>query len=123
VSCDPYQGGFSTNIEINRVSIHDNAAVIIGSRVLIGPEVLICTGTHDVDSQERQAATGTSFAHPIRIDDDVWIGMRATILPGVRVGKGSTVAAGALVTKDIPPGVVVGGVPAKVIRHLNAPVQ
>lgn len=101
------------------MSIYDNAPVLIGDRVLIGPDVCICTGTHAVEAADRASAAGTSFAHPIRIDDDCWIGAGATILPGVHIGKGSTIAAGALVAKDVPSEVVVGGVPAKVIKRLG----
>jgi len=93
--------------------------VFIGNRVLIGPNVIICTGTHDVDPVIRQEAGG-SFAYPIRIEDDCWIGAGVTICPGVRIGKGTTVAAGAVVTKDVDGGCLVGGVPAKIIRRLKS---
>lgn len=101
------------------MSIYDNAPVTIGDRVLIGPDVCICTGTHDADPQARQEAHGTSFAFPIHIEADCWIGARVTILPGVRIGRGATVAAGAVVTRDVEPGYVVGGVPAKAIQKLS----
>jgi maltose O-acetyltransferase len=102
---------------IPRVSIYDNALVTIGNRVLIGPHVCICTGTHDIDPLVRKESG--SFAFPIIIEDDVWIGANVTILPGVRIGRGSMVAAGAVVVKDVDSGVVVGGVPAKVIKKLK----
>lgn len=101
------------------MSIYDNAPVTIGDRVLIGPDVCICTGTHATDWPGRQAASGTSFAHPIRIEEDCWIGARAVIMPGVHIGRGSTVAAGAVVTKDVEAECLVGGVPAKLIRRLT----
>ncbi|KAK6823618.1 trimeric LpxA-like protein [Apiospora arundinis] len=101
------------------VSIHDNAPVFIGNRVLIGPDVCICPITHALDPEVRREASGTSFAYPIRIEDDCWIGARALILPGVRIGRGSTVAAGAVVAKDVEPYCLVGGVPAKLIRRLE----
>lgn len=69
--------------------------------------------------QGRQEVAGTSFARPIHIGADCWIGARATILPGVRIGRGVTVAAGAVVTKDVEDQVLVGGVPARVIRKLG----
>lgn len=100
-------------------SIYDNAPVTIGNRVLVGPDVCICTGTHPTDWQGRQGASGTSFAHPIHIEDHCWIGARAVIMPGVRIGRGSTVAAGAVVTSDVEPECLVGGVPAKLIRRLT----
>ncbi|KAF5013140.1 hypothetical protein FDECE_860 [Fusarium decemcellulare] len=107
-------------VYINRnISIYDNAPVTIGDRVLIGPDVCICTGTHDIHWQAREEVYGTSFALPISIEADCWIGARATILPGVRIGRGATVAAGAVVTKDVEPDCLVGGVPAKLIRRLK----
>ncbi|KAF4960619.1 hypothetical protein FSARC_10433 [Fusarium sarcochroum] len=107
-------------VYINReVSIYDNALVTIEDAVLIGPGVCICTGTHAVDMHSRKEAHGTSFALPIRIEADAWIGARATILPGVTIGRGATVAAGAVVGKDVEPETLVGGVPARFIRRLR----
>ncbi|CZR67738.1 related to galactoside O-acetyltransferase [Phialocephala subalpina] len=107
------------DVYINReVSIYDNAPVTIGNNVLIGPGVCICTGTHDTEPVVRRESGG-SFAYPIVIEDDCWIGARATILPGCRIGKGTVIAAGAVVTGDIEAVVVVGGVPAKVIKKLG----
>lgn len=100
------------------VSIHDDAPVFVGNRTLIGPGVCICTSTHDLEPSIRNAQGG-SFAKPIRIGDDCWIGARAIILPGVTIGDGSMVAAGAVVSKDVEPGCVVGGVPARIIRRLG----
>ena len=82
----------------------------IGSNTSISHEVLILTGTHDINSE--------NFAEihkSVEIGDYVWIGARATILPGVSIGKGAVVAAGALVTKDIKDFEIVAGVPAKVM--------
>ena len=62
---------------------------------------------------------GTSFARPIVIESDCWIGARVTILDGVRIGAGSTIAAGAVVTQDIEPGCLAGGVPARIIRRFD----
>lgn len=67
----------------------------------------------------RREAHGTSFALPIRIEADCWIGARATILPGVTIGRGATVAAGAVVIKDVEAETLVGGVPARFIRSLK----
>ncbi|KAJ5626236.1 hypothetical protein N7510_002545 [Penicillium lagena] len=106
-------------VYINReVSLYDNALIRIGDRVLIGPGVCICTGTHKTAAKDRQEASGTSFARPITIEADCWIGARATILDGVRIGAGTTIAAGAVVTQDIEAGCLAGGVPAKVLRRL-----
>ena len=100
------------------MSIFDNSLVHIGSNVHIGPDVTICTDTHEVDPIIR-IERGASFACPIIIEDHCWIGARATILPGVRVGRSSMVAAGTVVSKDVEAGTVVGGVPAKVIKKLS----
>jgi maltose O-acetyltransferase len=67
----------------------------------------------------RREAQGTSFALPIRIEADCWIGARATILPGVTIGRGATVAAGAVVIKDVEAETLVGGVPTRFIRSLK----
>lgn len=104
---------------LSSVSIHDNAPVVIGNRVLIANDVCICPGTHDVHWEDREEVRGKSFALPIFIEDDCWIGAHATILPGVRIGRGATVAAGAVVSKDVEAGCLVGGVPAKFIRKLT----
>lgn len=92
--------------------------MIIGDGVRIGPGACLCTDTHEVDPDVRRE-TGGSFSLPIKIYDDCWIGANATILPGVIIGKGSTVASGAVVTKDVPEYSLVGGVPAKLIKKLR----
>jgi maltose O-acetyltransferase len=82
----------------------------IGDDVSISPEVAIITNQHAW--REPGFALQTK---PVFIDDHAWIGLRATILPGVRIGRGAVVAAGAVVTRDVPPGAVVAGVPATVV--------
>lgn len=69
--------------------------------------------THDV-----KAGSKGQFAFPVAIEDDCWIGAGCTILPGVIIGKGSNIAAGAVVARDIPPATLAAGVPAKVVRKL-----
>lgn len=89
----------------------------IGADVMMGPEVIIFTTDHAFDDTARpMREQGMAAARPVTIEDDVWIGQRAMILPGVTVGRGSVVAAGAVVTKDVPPLSVVGGNPARVLR-------
>jgi len=93
--------------------------ITIGSRVAIGPNTSFITSTHDIgDSLSRAAKLKTA---PIVLEDGVWIGAGATILPGVTVGRGAIVAAGAVVTRDVPPNTLVGGVPARHIRNLDSP--
>ena len=91
--------------------------VTIGNHVMMGPQVYIYTQNHsfartDIYMDEQ----GFSPEKPVKIEDDVWIGARATILPGVTVGKGSIIGAAAVVTKDVPPYAVVGGNPARVVK-------
>ncbi len=94
--------------------ILDVARVTIGDRVQIGPYVQILTADHPRDPAER--ATGAEWGRPIDIGADAWIGGGAILLPGVTVGEGAIVAAGAVVTRDVAPGATVGGNPARIIR-------
>lgn len=88
------------------------AKVEIGDDILIGPNVSIIASNHRVAADERHAGlTGA----PIRIGDNVWIATGATILAGVSIGNDAVVAAGAVVTKDVPAGALVAGVPAKIV--------
>ena len=90
----------------------------IGEHVQIGPRVLFETVNHEVQySQGKRRKTHTK---PIFVEDGVWIGAGAIILPGVTIGEGSVVAAGAVVTKDVPRLIVVGGVPARKIKTIEA---
>jgi acetyltransferase-like isoleucine patch superfamily enzyme len=95
--------------------------LIIGDKVLIGPGTTISTGDHNysrvgvymMDSKEKEETDDQE----VIIEDDVWIGANVIILKGVRIGRGSVVAAGSLVIKNIPPYSIVGGVPAKLIKN------
>ncbi|WP_228052460.1 acyltransferase [Nodosilinea sp. LEGE 07298] len=99
------------NSVINQKCCIDNRGRIeIGKNVSISPEVCIITADHDL-----QNARFVGRIRPVFIDDYVFIGMRALILPGVKIGEGSVVAAGAVVTKDVLPYTIVAGVPAKLI--------
>lgn len=102
-----------------RVDIYDSAPVTIGDRVLIGPGTCICTDTHEVESSDRRASNNGSHAKRITIGEDVWICARVTVLPGVTIGRGACIAAGAVVAKDVEERTLVGGVPAKLIRKLR----
>jgi acetyltransferase-like isoleucine patch superfamily enzyme len=83
---------------------------------MIGPNVSIITTGHPLEPSRRRAAT---VGNPIAIEKSVWIAAGATIIGGVRVGENSVVAAGAVVTKDVPPNTLVGGNPARVIRSIG----
>ena len=98
---------------VNRNAVLDaRGGVIIGNSVSISHNVVIMSGGHDVNSPSFE---GDHRA--IVIEDYVWIGVNATVLKGVTIGEGAVVAAGAVVTKDVEPYAVVGGVPAKVIGY------
>lgn len=95
--------------------------VEIGDDVMMGPEVYIYTQNHAHDRVDiPMIDQHYEQERPVVIEDDVWIGSRVTILPGVRVGKGAIIGASAVVTKDVPPYAVVGGNPAKVLKIRNA---
>ncbi len=89
----------------------------IGNDVMMGPEVVILNGGHNTDRIDMpMRLQGTPEASETIIGNDVWIGTRAIILPGVKIGNGVIIGAGAVVTKDIPDFAVAGGVPAKVLK-------
>lgn len=91
--------------------------VTIGNYVLMGPNVTILTQNHIFSRLDTPMYyQGATPEKPVIIEDDVWIGQNAIILPGLRICQGSIVAAGAVVTKDVPPYVIVGGNPARVIK-------
>lgn len=94
-----------------------NGPVTIGKDVMMGQEVIIYTTRHNDDRVDvPMRAQGMKDVVPVVIGDDVWIGSRVIILPGVTIGRGCIIGAGAVVTRDIPEFSVVAGVPAKVIR-------
>lgn len=90
----------------------------IGDNVMMGPDVEILTNAHKIESTEIEMIyQGDLPPRKVRIENDVWIGMRSIIMPGVTIGQGSVIGAGAVVTKDVPPYCIVAGVPAKVIKQ------
>jgi len=93
-----------------RTFLDGRASLKIGSHVDIASEVLIYNSEHNLEAETFEA-----IEEPVEIGDYVFIGPRAIILPGVKIGRGAVVAAGAVVTKDVPDFAIVGGVPAKVI--------
>lgn len=108
VQSDTYIGSSCT--------FYGGASISIGKRCNIGKEVAFCTSTHEISGPQRRA--GAPRAEPITVGDGCWIGTRATILPGVNIGEGCIIAAGALVNKDCEPNGLFAGVPAKRIRDL-----
>ena len=110
-----------TNIRVgNNTTINGHClldgrgGLIIGENVNISSYTLLITGSHDINSPDFKA-----FYRPIIVEDYVWISTGAIILPGVRLGKGSVISAGAVVTRDVPPFTVVGGIPARIIGKRN----
>ena len=99
------------------MTILDISNVTMGDNVWIGPNTLITTINHPISPKGRRQHLGIS--KPVRIGNDVWIGGNCTILPGVTIGNNVVVAAGAVVTKDVPDNCVVGGVPAVKIRDIE----
>ena len=89
----------------------------IGDNVMMGPDVVILTHTHNIDIPTLPMIEQGMRTAPVTIGNDVWIGMRSIIMPGVNIGDGSVIGAGAVVTKDVPAYAIVGGVPAKVIKY------
>ncbi len=102
----------------NGVVLSAREKVHIGKRVQIAPHVIAMDC--DYHGVEDRSESPTA---PIIVEDDVWLATRCTLLKGVRIGRGSVVAAGAVVTKDVPPYTLVGGVPARPIRSLPSPEQ
>jgi maltose O-acetyltransferase len=119
--------GEDTFINVNWVLI-DDAPVHIGARVLIGPAVQVVTAMHPLRVAERRtpaadvaagSAAWRTMTAPVTIGDDVWLGGGVVVLPGVTIGDRSTVAAGAVVTRDVPPDSLAVGSPARVARDLS----
>ena len=92
----------------------DQGGIVIGDGALIGHNVVLATINHEFDPLRR----GNNLPAPIVIGKNVWIGSNATVLPGVTVGDGAVIAAGAVVTKDVPPGTVAAGVPARIVKTI-----
>lgn len=92
----------------------------IGNNVAVGANTIICdTDFHPLQPSERQKDPNRGTTAPIVIEDNVFIGMQSLILKGVTIGTGSVIGAGSVVTRDVPPGVVVAGNPAKIIKRLD----
>ena len=109
---------FGNNVYANfNLTLVDDTDIYVGDSVMFGPNVTITTAGHPVDPELRRKVA--QFNVPVYIEDNVWIGAGAVILPGVRIGKNSVIGAGSVVTRDIPPDVVAVGVPCRVMRPIG----
>lgn len=121
----PFYCDYGYNIEIgenfyanHNCVILDCAPVVFGDDVLVGPNCCFSAAGHPLDVELRKA--GLEFARPIVVGDCVWFGAGVIVLPGVRIGDGSVVGAGSVVTRDVPSGVVAVGNPCRVLRGITA---
>ncbi|MEG0366172.1 MAG: sugar O-acetyltransferase [Coprobacillus sp.] len=121
----PFYCSYGYNIQIGLnffsdvgLTILDKAMVTIGDNVVIGPNVNIYTSSHPFN--EAQRMRGIEYAKEITIHDNVWIGGNVTILPGVKINRGTIIGAGSVVTQDIPPYVIATGNPCKVVRAISS---
>ena len=99
------------------LTVIDDTFVTIGSHVMLGPRVTISAASHPVDPELRRQAY--QYDLPVVLEENVWVGAGATILPGVTIGKNSFIGAGSVVDRDIPPDVVAAGVPCRVLREIG----
>ena len=120
----PFWCDYGYNIEIgenfytnHNVVILDGAGVTFGDNVFIAPNCGFYTAGHPIDSERRNA--GLEYAYPLTVGDNVWFGAGVHVMPGVTIGNDVVIAAGSVVTKDIPDGVIAAGVPCKVIREIT----
>ena len=118
----PFYADFGKNITIGKevfinsgCHLQDQGGIEIGDSAMIGHNVVIATVNHDLDPANNRK----NHYAPVKIGNHVWIGSNATILPGVTIGEWAVVAAGAVVTKDVPELTVAGGVPAKVLKTIQ----
>ena len=118
----PFWCDYGTNITLGEnfyanhgLVILDAAKVVFGKNVFVAPNCGFHTAGHPLDIEQRRK--GLEFARPITVGDDVWFGAGAQVLPGVTIGMGAIIGAGAVVTRDVPPRTIVAGVPARVLCH------
>ena len=106
--------------DYTRIGIHNTiiGPVTIGNHVNLAQGITVTALNHNFEDKNKRIDEQGVSTKPVVIGDDVWIGANAVILPGVTIGKHAVVAAGAVVTTDVPENTVVGGVPAKVIKKL-----
>ena len=109
---------FPSNSVITQNFVYDRGKLVLGDRVAVGPSVLFILVSHPNASKIRELMVNGKGSEII-VGNDAWIGGGAILLPGVKIGEGSVVGAGSVVTKDVAPYTIVAGNPAKVIRIIN----
>lgn len=120
----PFNIDYGCNISVGprfysnfNLTILDCATVTIGARCMFGPNVSIFAATHETEVKSRRE--DIEYARPVVIGDDCWVGGNVVILPGVTIGRGVTVGAMSVVTKDVPDFCVVMGQPARVVKRVE----
>ncbi|UQC79242.1 galactoside O-acetyltransferase [Colletotrichum lupini] len=114
-----YNVKLGKNVYINFNSVWiDTCTIEVGDRTLIGPNCSFYSAAHPLDPVLRNGTRGPEYGKPIKIGSDCWFGGNCIVLPGVTIGRGVTVGAGSVVTKDVPDFVAVAGNPARVIREV-----
>ena len=108
--------GDRTFVNVDAVML-DEAPIAIGAACQIAPRVQLLTATHPIDPEPRRV--GWEYGEPITLADNVWLGGGVIVCPGVSIGQDTVVGAGAVVTRDLPAGVVAAGVPARVLREIG----
>ncbi|KAF4634214.1 hypothetical protein G7Y89_g3884 [Cudoniella acicularis] len=98
----------------------DTCMITIGARTLVGPNCCFFSGTHPLDPFLRNGIQGPELGSPIVVGEDCWFGGNCIVLPGVTIGKGCTIGAGSVVTKDVPNFHVVAGNPARIIKKIES---
>ena len=118
VLLSPFTADYGKNIFVNINNYFmDGATIKIGDNVFIGPSCGFYTANHPLDYTNRNQ--GLEKALPIKVGDNCWFGANVSVMPGVTIGAGCVIAAGAVVTKDMPANSLIAGVPAKVIKTIE----
>jgi acetyltransferase-like isoleucine patch superfamily enzyme len=119
----PFYTDFGKNIRVGRnvfinhaCELMDRGGITIGDDVLIGPKVNLVTINHPIDPNTRRS----TYCAPIVIKKGAWLGAAVSVMPGVTIGENAVVAANAVVTKDVPDNSIVGGIPARIIKHIDS---
>ena len=119
----PFYADFGRNIRVGRnvfinhgCTFMDRGGITLEDDVLIAPKVNLITLNHLMNPAERRS----TVCAPITVKRNAWLGLGATVMPGVTIGENAVVAAAALVTRDVPPNTVVAGIPAKGVRQIDA---